>query len=314
MILILTEQKEDSVNKVIDWLIYYNFEFIRFNESDFISKFEMEINLNSTIKFNLKELKFSEISSVWLRKGAFNYQISNSNANQSITSYLFNEWNSFSNYLMEEFKFHGSLVLGTSNDLKYNKLINLKVALNAGLLIPQTLITDYLNHGTTKFFKENSIVSKAIQDVFTGKLFNKNVGTYAESIKIPDTKTGDIFFPTCLQSIIRKKMDVRVFFLNFSLFAFAIFSSSENLDYRKDDKNSQRIVPFKLPKNLIIKIIKFIRNLDLNCGSIDFIYSTDGKFFFLEVNPDGQFGRLSYECNYYLEKEIADYLCFQKRN
>lgn len=47
--------------------------------------------------------------------------------------------------------------------------------------------------------------------------------------------------------------------------------------------------------------------LDLNCGSFDFIKNKD-QYYFLEINPVGQFLGLSKICNYSLEKEIAEYL------
>lgn len=47
--------------------------------------------------------------------------------------------------------------------------------------------------------------------------------------------------------------------------------------------------------------------LDLNCGSLDLIKS-GSTYYFLEVNPVGQFGNLSFDCSYHLEKEIAEYL------
>ncbi|SQB45601.1 ATP-GRASP peptide maturase, grasp-with-spasm system [Chryseobacterium jejuense] len=50
-----------------------------------------------------------------------------------------------------------------------------------------------------------------------------------------------------------------------------------------------------------------MQSLDLNCGSLDLLKSGD-KYYFLEVNPIGQFLGLSLICNYSLEKEIACYL------
>jgi len=51
-----------------------------------------------------------------------------------------------------------------------------------------------------------------------------------------------------------------------------------------------------------------MKAVNLNTGSLDFIKSTDGEYVFLEVNPAGQFGMTSASCNYYLHKEIANYL------
>jgi glutathione synthase/RimK-type ligase-like ATP-grasp enzyme len=48
--------------------------------------------------------------------------------------------------------------------------------------------------------------------------------------------------------------------------------------------------------------------LELTTASIDLIVDLNENYVFLEVNPDGQFGMISYPCNYYLEKEIANQL------
>ncbi len=35
------------------------------------------------------------------------------------------------------------------------------------------------------------------------------------------------------------------------------------------------------------------------------ILTPEGKYVFLEINPEGQFGMVSHPCNYYLERELA---------
>ncbi len=55
------------------------------------------------------------------------------------------------------------------------------------------------------------------------------------------------------------------------------------------------------------KIDLLMKSFDLNCGSLDFIKSGN-EFYFLEINPIGQFLGLSFKCNYNLEIEIANYL------
>ena len=49
-------------------------------------------------------------------------------------------------------------------------------------------------------------------------------------------------------------------------------------------------------------------NLKLNSGSIDLVYTKDEDYYFLEVNPVGQFAMVSEPCNYYLEKIVAQKL------
>ena len=47
---------------------------------------------------------------------------------------------------------------------------------------------------------------------------------------------------------------------------------------------------------------------ELNMGTLDFIVTKNDEFIFLEINPVGQFTDLSYNCNYYVEKKIAQIL------
>ena len=55
-----------------------------------------------------------------------------------------------------------------------------------------------------------------------------------------------------------------------------------------------------------------MEKVELETGSIDMILTKDGKYVFLEINPVGQFGMVSYPCNYFLEKAIAKTLISKK--
>ena len=92
----------------------------------------------------------------------------------------------------------------------------------------------------------------------------------------------------------------------------AIYSQqnkSTSIDYRRyDQTDPNRCVPFELPNDIKQSIFLLFEKLKLDSGSVDLIYSTSKKFYFLEVNPNGQFGNLSKNCNYFIEKEIANYL------
>ena len=48
--------------------------------------------------------------------------------------------------------------------------------------------------------------------------------------------------------------------------------------------------------------------LEYKTGSIDLLLDTENNYYFLEINPVGQFGMVSIPCNYNIEKKIAEYL------
>lgn len=63
-----------------------------------------------------------------------------------------------------------------------------------------------------------------------------------------------------------------------------------------------------LPDDLTAKIYKLMEQKGINFGSLDFMKGVDGKYYFLEINPVGQFLGLSTLLNLELEKLIAEKL------
>jgi glutathione synthase/RimK-type ligase-like ATP-grasp enzyme len=118
--------------------------------------------------------------------------------------------------------------------------------------------------------------------------------------------------PSLFQKYIKKKYEIRSFFLGGNFFSMAVMSQSDQktmIDFRNYNyEKPNRYVPYKLPKVLEKKLQSLMYELNLKTGSIDLIFTEEGKYIFLEVNPIGQFGMTSYPCNYYLESEIAKYL------
>jgi len=106
-----------------------------------------------------------------------------------------------------------------------------------------------------------------------------------------------------------KRMDVRVFFLEGRCYAMAIFSQRDEqtrVDFRRYNYiKPNRTVPLRLRPDLEAKITRLFASLKLNTGSVDFIVDQQGRFFFLEINPVGQFSMVSVPCNYFLERQAA---------
>jgi D-alanine-D-alanine ligase-like ATP-grasp enzyme len=98
----------------------------------------------------------------------------------------------------------------------------------------------------------------------------------------------------------------------------AIFSQRNNrtsIDFRRyDEERPNHSVPFNLPADIKQKLRRFMREIDLDSGAIDMIYNNNGNYCFLEVNPVGQFGMISFPCNYKIEKKIAEILIQQYAN
>jgi glutathione synthase/RimK-type ligase-like ATP-grasp enzyme len=92
----------------------------------------------------------------------------------------------------------------------------------------------------------------------------------------------------------------------------AIFSQLDmqtSIDFRNYNLTKpNRTVPFKLPAHVESKLIQLMSILGQKTGSIDIIVTDEKEFVFLEVNPVGQYGMVSYPCNYELNMKMAEYL------
>lgn len=313
MILIVTENEDEITNNVIDWLIFFKKPYIRINSGDSIKIINVTISSKITIfQFSIEPHKIvyniNQFKSIWFRKGNIKldlkYSVNASGVYKKINSHLLLEAEYLKRFFIAQLE---SIPNKIGNYLsKVNKLNNLILADQCGLLIPETKIIcsgKLLN----KPYVQNKYVSKAISNGIGIRHLGIKIVGYTSSIK--KHKYRNELFPSLIQRRINKIIDIRVFYLEKKLWCSAIYSQNDpktRIDYRKyNDLKPNRVEPIELPKTLKSKIRKFMDKASLNCGSLDFILSTNGKYFFLEVNPYGQFGSVGYESGYDLPKEIA---------
>ncbi|MBU3050633.1 hypothetical protein KNV96_21075, partial [Chryseobacterium indologenes] len=106
-----------------------------------------------------------------------------------------------------------------------------------------------------------------------------------------------------------KEYELRVFHLKGKNYSMAIFSQNDpttSVDFRNyNQEKPNRFIRYQIPKDLDRKVTKLMKALNLQTGSIDIIKGIDGEYYFLEVNPFGQFRMTSYRCNYNLHYEMA---------
>lgn len=304
MTIIFTRQTDDTTLDIMKWIDSAGKKTFRINSIYDIEKLQDFIK-NDKIKsiyFNGIGLLRDKIST---DDNSMQYQIENylDEDNQIIWEYLFS--------MLKNKKTFGLMPYSH----KINKLKVLSKAEGIGFLIPPfKLINNKQDLLKTKN-EWGRIICKSLGD---------GINIITEEILINGQKTEEItsedihsftqtFYPTFVQKLIEKKFEVRVFYFLKKIYSIAIFTQSNiksQIDGRIiDSQMPQRKVPFTLPHSLHIKIIQFMEELDLTYGSIDFIFSKENEFYFLEVNPYGQYGFLSEAGNYYIEKEIAEFLC-----
>ncbi len=321
MILLLTSTFDLTTNDIIDWLLLYKNTFKVINENTKITLSLADINRNEIIlKVDNEQINLKDIKAVWYRrlklklKSHIIAESEDKKLGYHINHFLELE-NDVLNELIDEYIQENVRTIGSNTSFYINKILQLKKAKEIGLNIPDTVIltnTKYLPN-----LKQNKIISKGIYESF--HLNDDELFCYSGTELVDDNFNNAIigmeeFAPSLFQFYIEKYIEIRVFYLKKKLYSMAIFSQANDktkIDYRNYDfKKMNRMVPFKLPAEIVKKIQHLMLSFSLDCGSIDLILSKDLIYYFLEINPVGQFNFLSSLCNYNLEQKIAKYLVY----
>jgi len=311
--IILTTELDKTTDIVIDWLKHFNTKVIRLNTENYIEIINFDLSGNiSSLKIKTKEkyfeIKSNDIYTFWYRKGRFkhNWEENNQNDSELIKNYLLNEWSSFNSFLIKWLSVNSQKYLGEYYFNEINKLELLMYAQQCGFKLPTTLIVD--NKDDFDRNKINPKISKPLQNSLhilsdSGYYITRNVRLSG------DLKINSNFFPSLVQQEIDKKIEIKVFFLGHKLYPMAIMSKESILvDMKENSSSNLYYLPFKLKKEVSDMLKKLITKTNLKIGTIDLIYSKKSEYFFLEINPAGQFGDISSYCNYNLEYEVAKYL------
>lgn len=315
MILIFSQSVEHTTTEVIDWINYNNVEVKRINGTNFYDHFNMNLFDNGLV-MDLQDIDWSQVDAIWFwRWTGFDerhvtYFKQDPKAIDSVKSQL-NQFFRAELKTLVSFFFHclpKSKIFSRADVEELNKLVVLKKAQELGIEIPDTFITAKLTE-LKKITARGEVITKAISnapmieyedDVYNG--YTAVVNEFPEAL-------NDTFTPSLFQSNVQKKYEIRSFFIGGKFYSMAIFSQADRqteVDFRIYNYDlPNRKVPFNLPKYLEEKLLNLMNYFNLKSGSIDIIKTTDNRYVFLEINCSGQFGMVSYPCNYYLEKKMA---------
>lgn len=312
MIIILSEPDDYSTKEVLYWLLENGENVIRINYSDSVIINELEIkngNLHFIFECNGNIIDYKNVKAFYYRRGYFNIDkgfFDTFSNNSGLNRLLNEEIESLHEFI--QYLFDLKNAVGNYSNRKLNKLLVLKYAEELGIDIPQSYICRSKKE-LEKITKKKNLITKHISEIALFYLdgYRYTSLTYDVDVEFL-TKVNDRFMYSLFQENIIKNFEVRSFYLKGKFYSSAMFTQNNNktkVDFRNyDDEKPTRIIPFKLPDIIEGKLRKLFDRIDLNTGSIDMIFS-QGKYYFLEINPVGQYGMISEPCNYYLEREVV---------
>ncbi|MGH3570171.1 MAG: ATP-grasp ribosomal peptide maturase [Pseudonocardia sp.] len=190
------------------------------------------------------------------------------------------------------------------------KPVQLKTAADAGLDIPQTLVTN--DHGALVDFAASvngPVVCKTLSSLVLSER------TVAEAIYTTPVEPAQVdpqqlaTTAHLVQQWVPKVFDVRVTMVGRIPYAAAIHAGSDaaHLDWRADypSLSYERIEP---PTHVTAGMIRYLQALGLNYGAFDFVVQPDGTWRALECNPNGQWLWLEHQVGLPIAAAVAGLL------
>lgn len=177
--------------------------------------------------------------------------------------------------------------------LAENKVRQLEAARTSGLRVAPTLITNDPK-AAAAFAVRHNIIGKPLRNsviqsggaervMFTSRV---NIGGQTDSRSIRAC-------PVILQQEIPKRFDIRVTVVGDKVFSASIDSQATadtEVDWRCTSDADLPHCVYELPAAVAAQCVAVTRKLGLRFGALDFVLDPEGQLWFLEINPNGQWG------------------------
>lgn len=196
-----------------------------------------------------------------------------------------------------------------------NKADQLQYAAEIGFKIPNTCIT-YDIEEIKNFHKEKKtdLICKSVKHGY----FENDETIYlapTRTLSEADILTIDSFAPSpmIIQEKIPKIYDIRVTIIDNNVYSTLIHSQSHKeteVDWRVWDLYNFDLKHEKttLPTRISELCLQLNRHYNLRYSAIDLIFSTDQEFFFLELNPNGQWAWIESKVGFPIRDSIIQAL------
>jgi MvdC family ATP-grasp ribosomal peptide maturase len=194
-----------------------------------------------------------------------------------------------------------------------NKLLQLRLAHEEGLSVPETLVTnDPLR--AREFFAEQggAVVAKLLHPLSFG-MDASPFFVYTSEVKAADLEDAEALrhCPMVFQRRVEKARELRAAYVGGRLFTGALdarTSARGKTDWRRATAGECAWEEDEVPADVAAKVHALMRRLGLAYGAVDLIRTPEGRHVFLEVNPGGEWGMLERDLALPISEAIAEEL------
>ncbi|WP_188856608.1 hypothetical protein [Oceanobacillus indicireducens] len=192
---------------------------------------------------------------------------------------------------------------------KIDKIEQIQLAQKCKFLIPKTIISNNKNDIEDFLEKhvQNGLIIKTMNSHYTeynGKLyevFGKVI--YENNLDIEELAV----VPTIIQELIRFSKEARVTVIGDKVMGALIHKDSNEGDWHHEGVKHIKSSTLEVPKDIQNKCVNFLKEAQLDYGAFDFMITQEDEWYFLEVNPLGDWRWVELDTGQNITKEIVDY-------
>lgn len=310
MILIVTYKEDYTADFLINRLNEEGKKYLRLNTED-IEKYTYWNSSDFNFSFEVNGV--SDFDGVWYRR----LRLPEFSGDTITSSYLATEYDALFTNMFRNIRATRWLSHPDALQRAENKVTQLKLASDLGFNLPETLITNDRRH-LRDFSENHKNEGLIIKPLFSGRMESEDQLQliYTNELSLDHVKSIEQYdlTPCIFQRKVPKQYELRVTIVDTQVFACRV--NSQEHEKTKVDWRREKLpfAPYDLPPDISAKCVTFVKSLDTSFGAIDLIKSTDGKYYFLENNPNGQWAWLEIETGAPITRAIIDFLYGQKQS
>lgn len=192
--------------------------------------------------------------------------------------------------------------------LAEHKAVQLQTASRIGFPVPETIITNNTTHLSPMVCRNGQIVAKGLDTVLLRHGSSETFGfthiLERESVKEEEIAAAPVLF----QEPILNKTDVRVTVVGRDAVAVSVTAKGLPIDGDwRARKGDAEFAPLELPSETARMCVEVASQLGLSFGAID-LALCDSEYYFLEINPTGEWAWLVDSAGLPIDSMIAGFL------
>ncbi len=316
MILIVTNKIDAHADMVIGRFHETKTSFFRLNTEDFLCAHEINLALSNDswrgrLRGTVRGLEVEDVDSIWYRRPKKVSGLQKAGGDDAL-KFVQREVEVVLSGLWDILDDRFWMNHPRQNSMAENKIGQLRAARRIGLETPESIITTSPEEALDFIRLHGDVIVKPLGGgfvrhgneanlIYTNRIVEQNL-LHIDSVRE---------CPTFLQAYVPKSFELRITFISGRFFACKIDSQKSEKtkdDWRRYDFSAVAHSPYRLPEDIRDELARLMLYFGLNFGAIDMIVTPGGKYVFLEVNPNGQWGWIEHLTGMPISQCIAETL------